>query len=295
MSGTHKNIGENVLNACILGNQSSDIDIYVIDTNKTPDNLNQDSFKNLKAAIGPVFFRETHKFSSIFQNVPLFSLSNNTNANNSHIYACGLAPNEEIKAILKHIRKTNIRSLTIFVPDGEFFHNIEQTFLKESDRYNLTEDQLNIVHYDSSANLSELARSANTEAVFVFEPISSYKKAFTLSSLALSNPIKWEGVFFAYADNEDQRNFINEYQRIFNQSPTVISLAAYDIVKMINESVYSHREMFNESYQGTLGSFNLKKDHGIIRELEIFQMLNSEKVPALQNNEEREINGVSVH
>lgn len=282
ISGPHKEIGQNVLNACILGNQNSKMDIYVIDTNDYPDNLRQSSFKNLRAAVGPVFFKETHKFASIFQDVPLFSLSNNISANNSHICACGLSPQEEIKTIFKYLREHRLRSLTVFLPEGDFAKSISLIIQKEAANRGMSEENLNIIQCEPSANLSEIAGTVTSGAIFAFEPITSEKaKVFTLSSLALSSPEKWEGAMFAYIDNEDQRSFIEEYQKTFHQSPTVISLAAYDVIKMINESSATRREMFDEDYQGTLGNFRIKKDQGIIRNLEIFRIQNAEKVADL--------------
>ena len=280
MNGPHKEIGQNVLNACVLGNQNSNMDIYVVDTNDYSDNLRQSSFQNLRAAVGPVFFKETHKFASIFQNVPLFSLSNNISANNSHICACGLAPQEEIEAIFQYLRKNKLRSLTVFLPEGDFAKSISLIIQKAAASRGMGEENLNIIQYEPSANLSEIAETVTSGAIFAFEPITSARvKVFTLSSLALSSPEKWEGAMFAYVDNEDQRSFIEKYQKTFHQSPTVISLAAYDIIKMINESAVTRREMFDENYQGTLGNFRIKKDQGIMRNLEIFRIENAEKVP----------------
>ena len=74
---------------------------------------------------------------------------------------------------------------------------------------------------------------------------------------------------------------INEYKKVFHTAPTVISLAAYDVIKMVNESSVTRREMFDEDYQGTLGNFRIKKDQGIIRNLEIFRIQNAEKVADL--------------
>lgn len=279
ISGPHKEIGQNVLNACILGNQNSKMDIYVIDTNDYPDNLRQSSFKNLRAAVGPVFFKETHKFASIFQDVPMFSLSNNISANNSHIFACGLSPQEEIKTVFKYLREHRLYSFTVFLPEGDFFKSVSAIIQKEAAKHGMDEENFNVVNYDLGADLSEIAQNSNARAIFTFEPVQSPKaKVFTLSSLALSNPGKWEGAMFAYVDNEDQRSFIEEYQKTFHQPPTVISLAAYDVIKMINESSTTHREMFDENYQGTLGNFRIKRDQGIVRNLKMFKIKKAEKV-----------------
>lgn len=279
MSGPYKEIGQNVLNACILGNKNPSMDVFVIDTNDYSDFLQQSSFPKLKAVIGPVFFQESYKFASIFQKVPIFSLSNNTSANNGHIYACGLSPQEEIEEIFKYMRKKRIKSLTMFVPEGEFFKSISLIVRREAAKYNMEEEDFNVVGYKESEDLSEIVQNSNASAIFAFEPVQSEKaKVFTMSSLALSNPEKWEGAMFVYADSETQREFIEEYKKVFHMTPTVISLAAYDIMKMISESTMAHKEIFDEEYHGTLGYFSIKKDKGIFRHLHLFKIENGEKV-----------------
>ena len=279
MSGPHKEIGQNILNACILGNQNPNMDVYVIDTNNYSDFLQQASFPNLKAVIGPMFFQESYKFASIFQKVSIFSLSNNTSANNGHIYACGLSPQEEVEAIFKYMRKNGLKSLTMFVPEGEFFKSISLIVRREAAKYEMGEEEFNVVGYKGSENLSEIVQNSNASAVFAFEPVQSEKaRVFTMSSLALSNPEKWEDAMFVYADNENQRAFIEEYKKIFHTTPTVISLAAYDVMKMVSESAMVHKEIFDENYQGTLGHFKIKKDSGLVRDLKIFKIENGEKV-----------------
>ena len=37
MSGTHKDIGKNVLNSILISNRNADVDFYVIDTANCPD------------------------------------------------------------------------------------------------------------------------------------------------------------------------------------------------------------------------------------------------------------------
>lgn len=282
LSGEHKNLGKNVLNACILGNQNSNMDIYVIDTNSYSDELQQSAFPNLRAIVGPVFFQESYKFASIFKHVPLFSLSNNTGANNGHIYACGLSPQEEIAAVFKYLKKKRLTSLTMFVPEGDFFKSVSLIVRREAAKYEMEEEDFNVVTYKPQDDLAELVQNVTSKAIFAFEPVQSMKaKVFTMSSLALSNPEKWEGSMFVYADSDDQHEFIKAYKETFHETPTVISLAAYDLIKMINESSMQHKNMFDEPYQGTLGTFMIKKDRsGMIRYPKMFKIENAEKVPA---------------
>ena len=279
LSGEHKNLGRNILNACVLGNQNSNMDIHVIDTNNYSDDLQQSSFPNLRAVVGPVFFQESYKFASIFNHVPLFSLSNNKTAR--HIYACGLSPQEEIEKIFKYMRKKSLASLTMFVPEGEFFKSVSLIVRREAAKYEMEEEDFTVITYKPKDDLAELVQNATSQAIFAFEPVQSMKaKVFTMSSLALSNPEKWEGAMFAYTDSEDQREFIKTYKEAFQEAPTVISLAAYDLIKMINESSMQYKKMFDEPYQGTLGTFIIKKDQGMVRHPKMFKIENAEKVPA---------------
>ncbi len=278
LSGEHKNLGKNILNACVLGNQNLNMDIYVIDTNNYSDDLQQSSFPNLRAIVGPVFFQESYKFASIFKHVPFFSLSNNKTKNSKHVYACGLSPQEEIEKIFKYIRKKGLTSITMFVPEGEFFKSVSLIVRREAAKYEMEED-FSVVTYKPKDNLTELVQNATSKAIFAFEPVQSMKaEVFTMSSLALSNPEKWEGAMFAYSDSEDQRKFIKAYKEAFQEAPTVISLAAYDLIKMINESSMQHKKIFDEPYQGTLGTFMIKKDQGMIRYPKVFKIENAEKV-----------------
>lgn len=285
LSGANKTLGKNILNACILGNESPDIDFYVIDTLSCPENLKQNSFHNLRFVIGPVFFKEIHKFASVFQDVPILALSNNTDADNSHIYACGLSPKEEIKTIFRYIKRNKIESIAVLLPQGEFFKNILEFIQKEATNEMITEENINVVQYNeiSSENATEFVRANQGKAIFIFQPLSDMDSLqntpiFTLSSLVLSNPEKWKGVMFAYADNNDQNEFIETYQKKFGELPNVISFAAYDLINAISESLSSKESIFEKTYEGLLGKFQLRKGKSISRDLEIFKIENNEKV-----------------
>lgn len=280
MSGANAELGKNVLNACILAAKNSKIAYHIIDTADCPDDLNRTSFKNVKAVIGPIFFNEIYKYSAIFNETPIFSLSNNPNANNEHICACGLSPKEEIAAIFAHMKQNNIRAVTIAAPRGKFFDEIVEIIQKEAQLANISEEYFNLIRYDSPRNLNTIA--GGHRAIFIFEPLIDTEKFpqtsfFTLSSIALSDPQKWENVRFAYADNKNQREFITEYQHRFKDMPTVMSLIAHDLITALDHSIANKKSIYDAEFDGTLGQFNIKKEKGLSRKLEILQIVNGEK------------------
>ena len=287
LSGTNQDLGRNVLNACILAARNSKITYHIIDTADCPDDLNRSSFRNIKAVIGPVFFNEIYKYGAIFNEIPILSLSNNLNADNERICACGLSPKEEIAAIFKYIKQNKIRTITIAAPRGKLFDDIVELIQKEAQIENIAEEYFTLIRYDSPQNFDNIAGSG--AAVFIFEPLININKFpqtsfFTLSSIALSDSKKWENVKFAYADNKQQQDFISEYQRCFKDTPTVMSLAAYDLMTALEQSITDNKTIYDTEFTGTLGNFSFRKGKGLSRNLEILQIVNGDKVLAENNN-----------
>ncbi|MCR5224565.1 MAG: hypothetical protein K6C34_00615, partial [Alphaproteobacteria bacterium] len=123
MSGTNKSIGEGVVHAAMLANQNSDIEFYVVDTAERFDAFKlYESFKqkNLKAIVGPVFYQEAQKYGALFPTVPVLSLSNNLKINNGHIIACGISPQNEIRALLSFAKLKNMHGVLAILPETKF-------------------------------------------------------------------------------------------------------------------------------------------------------------------------------
>ncbi len=283
LTGTNAKLGQNILQAAIIANQDPNLDIYPINTNDFSEEINIDNFPNLKAVIGPVFFSEAHRFATIFQSVPIFSLSNNENLNNGHIYACGLSPQEELRTIFSYCKQNKINSMELLLPKGIYYDNIANIIQQIGEKYGFDEDSINLVRYNniSEDEISELIENCGKKSIFICEPIINISNinipVFSLSSIVLSHPYKWNGVKFAYTDSKEKRNFVEKYFHIFKEQPTVISLITADIIKLINARPNENFLTKYIEFEGLLGNFELKKDKGLNRNLHIFTINNGEK------------------
>ncbi|MDR1375651.1 MAG: hypothetical protein LBJ45_02465 [Holosporaceae bacterium] len=291
MSGSNAAIGRGILNACILANVKNDfksVDFYVVDTaNADMEKFSlYDEFrnKNLKAIIGPVFFHEAKQYSALFPNVPIFTFSNNIKVNNDHTIACGMSPENEIKALFSFAASKNINSFMLMLPEGEFGDQILTNIMVEAGKHGLDED-MDVVRYVSfsSKDAMKYLRTSGKKGAFIVDPLLDIPQLkdmhiFTLSSSALSNSNAWNGSIFAFVENQEQKEFVEEYQNLFGKSPTILDIIGYDLTKIACESIENKEQIFEKSHSGCLGKFSIKKGQGLNRDLGIFCLQDSQRV-----------------
>jgi ABC-type branched-subunit amino acid transport system substrate-binding protein len=298
LSGINSKIGQGILKACLLAAeeyennvdsllQKKSVEFCIIDTadNSRDKNNLYWNFKdqNLIAIVGPVFFNEVKTYGALFPEIPIFTFSNNLNINSEHIFSCGIAPQDEIKEILKYINsseKTN--NLLIMLPNSRYGNEI-LNFIREElkiadfgDR-----DDIEVIRYDSITrkDATKYAKGAGKNAVFVIDPILNIEKlpgiqVFTLNSSALANE-EWSGAIFTFASNDELSIFTEKFRKKFFDAPTTLDIIGYDIVKMIYRTLsnkglktFDYLNMINE---GCLGNFYFEKNRGIRRTLELLQ------------------------
>jgi ABC-type branched-subunit amino acid transport system substrate-binding protein len=290
MSGSNAAIGRDILNACVLMDAKigcKNVVFYVADTaNSSLEKSNlYDEFrnKNLKAIIGPVFFHEAKQYSALFPNIPVLTFSNNTKVNNEHTVACGMSPENEIRALFSFAASKNINSFMIMLPEGEFGDQVLASIRKEAGKRGLDED-MDIVRYSSisSRDAMKCLRTSGKRAAFVVDPLLDASKlndtyVFTLSSSALSNSNAWNGSFFAFVDNSEQKEFVEKYQSLFGKSPSILDIIGYDLAKAACLSIENGDPILEKNYSGCLGKFSLKKGQGLNRKLKIFCLQNSQR------------------
>ena len=275
LSGSNANLGKSVLNAAIQSNSNDDLDIYVVDTNNVPDKLNIEQFPNIKAVIGPIFSEEAVRFAPIFSSVPIFSLSNNVKINNGHVYACGLAPQDELKTIFEHMRTNNIDSIAFVLPKGKFFEELVASAREIATEYGIAEENIDVLSYRkmSSQDFLSFVNSCGKQAFFVYEPLADISSisapVFTMEAVALANPVKWNSAKIALAENENQKSFIETYQKNFREKPTVISLIASDLISVIDYAASNNTEMFDTNFEGLCGMFSVNQGKSVERKLRI--------------------------
>jgi ABC-type branched-subunit amino acid transport system substrate-binding protein len=291
MSGSNAAVGRGILNACILANAKispKNVDFFVIDTaNSNLEKFNlYDEFrnKNLKTIIGPVFFHEAKQYSTLFPNIPILTFSNNIKANNDHVVACGMSPRNEIGTLFSFAASKNINSFLLILPEGEFGDQILADARKEADKHGLGDD-MEVVRYASfsSKDAMKCLRTSGKKAAFVIDPLLDASKlkntyVFTLSSSALANGNAWNGSIFAFADNPEQKEFMEEYQNLFGKTPTILDIIAYDLTKVACQSIEDEKSIFERNYSGCLGKFSIKKGQGLNRYLGVFCLQNSQRI-----------------
>ncbi|MDR0753707.1 MAG: hypothetical protein LBE95_03525 [Holosporaceae bacterium] len=297
MSGNNECIGRNILNACLLAvNNAQSIDFYVVDAAARDKCAIHNRLRNkkLRAIIGPVFYHETTQYGALFPNVPILSFSNNLQINSDHVFACGLSLQDEIRALFAYAKSRQINSFLAMLPDGEWGNQILEVVKHELETYGLEEgDDLEIIRYASISRkaATKYAKNSNKKAVFVVSPILNMSKledmqVFTLSSMALSNREVWEGAIFAFADNQEQREFVEKYYSVFGTRPSTLDMIAYDLVNVVKESVTSGNPIVQTSYRGCLGEFSLDKKKGLTRKLSVFQLQDSKKIELSADQED---------
>ena len=291
LSGSNAAIGQNIINACLLASQGSkDVDFHVVDTARIDPAMlyEQTKYKKFKAVIGPDFCNEVRQYESIFGDVPIFALSNNTDINNQHVIACGLSPLDELKIICEYIRKEKMKGVLFLMPDTPYADRIVTLARKMLPKM-FDNDEVDVIKYNKISKEDALkAAQSSRQAIFILEPIldidelPTTKRVFTLSASALSNKSAWNGVIFAFEDNR-RKAFIKHYQKIFKKVPTAIDLAAYDLVGAICASTARNMDFFGTNFQGCLGEFALDKKHGMRRKLHLFSIIDSQEIP-LENS-----------
>lgn len=296
MSGNNSAIGNSIIDTSLLASQKiKDVEFHIVDTISTdPIQLyEQTKHKNFKAIIGPVFYNEVRQYEAIFNNIPIFTLSNNIDVNNQHVFACGLSPQEELNFICKYIMNKKLNGITFLMPDNPYSEKLIK--LAKSRLPNFAEDDINVIKYTSITKEDALRiAQSSKQAIFVLDPILNIetlpeeKYVFTLSASALSNKTAWNGAIFVSDNNKWRKDFIKRYKKMFKRIPTTIDMVAYDIIKAICTSE-TQADLFKTKFNGCFGEFVFSKKHGIQRDLHLYTLKNSEEISIEEKNEEDEI------
>ncbi|MDR2107821.1 MAG: penicillin-binding protein activator [Holosporaceae bacterium] len=290
LSGRNGDVGQSILNACLLGALNSrNVDFHVLDTADSSIEKFKiyDDFKdkNLKAVIGPVFASETKQYAALFPKIPILSLSNDARINGEHVFACGLSPRDEIRSLLKYADSEDANSFLVILPNGEVGDGILAIISDELKKRRLGDDAVEVLRYQSISRktATRYAQNSGKEIVFAIDPVADAARlknvaVFTLSSAVLSNPEAWNGAIFAFFGGRDRPKFENKYASVFGMRPTAPDIIGYDLVGMINESVNGEIPLTEINYQGCSGKILLNKKYRLRRTPEIFRMKNSQKI-----------------
>jgi ABC-type branched-subunit amino acid transport system substrate-binding protein len=296
MSGRAESVGRSVLNACLMAaDGSTGVNFYVVDTaDASIDKFAlRGRFRNPKAIIGPISSREAKSYGAMFPKSAVLSLSNDLKINGGGVFACGLSLQDEFQALAEYANAQGIDGFLIMLPEGALGDQILNAFVEELKKRGLEEgDDIEVIRYRgiSRESATKYAKNSGKKAVFAINPILNTseldgKTVFTTSSAALSNGEAWEGAVFAFADNDEQREFAKKYESAFGTRPTTLDMVGYDLAKSVKKSVDSSEPIVGNDYSGCLGEFSIDPKRGLRRSLQVFRMEDSQKAELTNENE----------
>jgi hypothetical protein len=289
LSGANGEIGNGILNACLLAAAERDngpINFWVIDAS----NPNLDIYKlhekfkraDLKAILGPVFFKEAMQLGAIFPATPIFTLSNNRSVNNSHIFACGVSPVDEIKALCAYADSHGLHDLLVLLPETALGNQLSEQITDETNLRGFNNyGDVEVMRYRSMSeeDAAKYIKNSGKKAVFMIDPLVTPSEldgvaVFTLASVALSDREDWEGAFYAFFSSPTLANFIGKYRNLFGKDPGPLEIIAYDLVNFLQDLTTAGMSEDNlyEKYSGCSGFFSMKKNGGLKRRLSVVQL-----------------------
>lgn len=296
LSGANAEIGRNTLNTCLIAARDyANINFVVVDTADA--NLNTSELYNrfkdekLDAIIGPVFYDEAKQFSAVFSKVPTFSLSNNIRMNNSHVFACGLSPAEELKCLFQTIK--NMNGVLVMLPENSYGDELVKLINNEASRYGIDNDSIETIRYSQvdKQEAMDMVNHSDKQAIFIIDPILNIsslndKYIFTLAAIALSNKNAWEGAIFASCDSEWRKNFLQIYHKQLKLIPTTIDMVAYDIISALCRSLNDHTDLYSTEHPGCFGEFVINPKKGIQRKLQPYVIEQATEVPFVYGDDQ---------
>jgi hypothetical protein len=289
LSGPHKEIGNGILNACMLSaNEPHEggVNFHVIDTSdpKLKSYELYEKFKNtdLKAIIGPVFFNEAKQFGVLFPNTPVFTFSNNMKVNNAHVFSCGVSPQDEIHAIFLYAKRHKLQDFLVMLPESELGNQLLQYINEEASKSGFNDSgEVETVRYRSMSSKSAktFIRNSGKRAVFLVDPLIDPEKLtnihiFTLSSSVFAAQERWQGAYFAFSREPDLERFKNKYQKIYGNTPGMLDIIGYDICNLLYNIVQDDttETSLYSRHRGCLGTFSIRKNRGLVRRLSVKQV-----------------------
>jgi hypothetical protein len=305
LSGPHREIGNNILKACLLSANefhNSKISFYVIDTaNSSLDKYalyEKFNGENLKAILGPIFFYEAKQFGALFPNTPIFTFSNNLDVNNAHVFSCGISPLDEIRTIFAYVKKHKLYDFLFLLPENELGDQLQQYINQEASKSHFNDlGEIEIVRYRSisSQNVRKFIKNSKKKAVFLIDPVVNPRDftnihVFTLSSSVFANQELWHGAYFAFSNEHHLQKFKDKYQRIYGNTPGILEAIGYDICNFLYDIILCEipEDFFCSKHEGCLGAFFIKKNSGLKRKLFVRQLNNA--TDSDDDNQENDVN-----
>ena len=309
LSGSNANLGKALLNAAqlaVFDVSSKDVELVPFDTYElgaggaAAEALANDA----KLIVGPVFAQDIAPVQAVVQNtsVMIMPLSTDTSLADRGVFVMGLAPSDQVEAIVAYAVQKGMQNFTALIPNTVYGNLVADVFNKAVVRHGGSVVGLEI--YDKSgADLQEKTRalassSSRIDAIFIPEnsPVMN-EVTQKLTSIGF-NPQRtkilgtglWDvaeigqkhpilvGAWYAAPDPVYRKGFMSSYKTFYGQEPPRLASLAYDAVAMAailskNNIEYQEDTLTNPNgFVGMDGIFRLTPSGKVERALAILEI-----------------------
>lgn len=266
LSGAQAKLGQGMVEAAQLALYESNADgvgLLMYDTQGEPALAAQAARKAIadgaQILIGPIFSAELDAVDPIAQtrDIPILSLSNNTDKGDVNTYIFGFAPDEQVERILTYAKQQGVQKVAAFIPESTYGDTIAVSFDDHARKLGIA--LAPTVRFSAADFISQsaiFAQNVKNEPSIqaVFAPLAPKQLAQFLPQLGIAGIdiqhtyllglSTWESLnegaaisaplaFFPAPEAVQRRAFINRYQQSYGYVPSPISSLAYDATALV--------------------------------------------------------------
>ncbi len=266
LSGAQAKLGQGMVEAAQLALYESNADgvgLLMYDTQGDPALAAQAARKAIadgaQILIGPIFSAELDAVDPIAQtrDIPILSLSNNTDKGDINTFIFGFAPDEQVERILTYAKQQGVQKVAAFIPQSTYGDTIAVSFDDHARQLGLA--LAPAVRFDAANFITQsVAFTQNVKndpsINAIFAPLAPSQLVQFIPQLGaagiemqhtyLLGLSTWESLnsstataaplmFFPAPEAVQRRAFINRYQQSYGYAPSPISSLAYDATALV--------------------------------------------------------------
>lgn len=322
LSGPHKKLGENILNAAMMAlytAPASEIILVPVDSGNSEEMALSATATAIEQGcdliIGPVFAKQVRAVKrKIPSHINLISFSNDVSVAGNNIFVAGYSPHEQTQFVLQTLANKGLSEIIALLPDnaygkevGAVFSQVIQDIFDEAPR---------IYFYDiegvSDEFLNELTnviKESPPQAIYV--PDGSRKTLSLVSKLKYKgintqetlivgssdwnkpmfiNDYGLKGALFPETKLPTSNAFTKEFQGHFSHAPDVLAEIAYDLVMMAVDVYQQHPNLClqkaditsENGFPGLRGRFHFDQTGNIHRKYTLMEITGNKPKKALE-------------
>ncbi|MCL2505895.1 MAG: penicillin-binding protein activator [Alphaproteobacteria bacterium] len=309
LTGNNANLGKTLLNAAqlaVFDVSHKDFELMPFDTNALGARgaAEEALDAGAKLIVGPVFAQEIASVQAVAMesSVMMMPLSTDTSLADRGVFVMGLAPSDQVDAVVAYAVQKGMRNFTALIPDTVYGNLVADVFRRSVAMHGGSVAGLEM--YDrSGADLQERVRSLASssdriDAIFIPESSDVINEVAVRLTAIGFNPQRtkilgtgtWDvarigqkypvlvGAWYAAPDPAYRKNFVSSYKTFYGQEPPRLASLAYDSVALAamlskNNMPYQEDSLTNPNgFAGLDGIFRLTPSGQVERALAVLEI-----------------------